>query len=162
MQRGIYDIFVAKVVEAVKQFIIGNAFDEGVTDEPLIYERAIRKGDEHLRDSVAKGANSIYGGKALPDLGPNFYDTTILTGMDMSVKLCDEETFGPVTALFVFDTEVEMANDSDVGLAAYFFSKDASRCWRMVEALEIGMVGINTGKQFRSMVEFLLKFVQVL
>ena len=153
VQRGIYDAFVSKVVGAVRQFRIGNGFEEDVTHGPLIHERAVRKVDEHVRDAVSKGAKCVFGGKMLDGLGPNFYETTVLTGMDMSMKLCEEETFGPVAAFFAFDTEeevIEMANASEVGLAGYFFSKDSSRCWRVAEALDVGMVGVNTGEQDES------------
>ena len=149
VQNAIYDKFVSKVVDAVKQFKIGNGFEEGITHGPLIHERAVRKVDDHVQDALEKGAKCVYGGKALESLGANFYDTTILTEMSSDMKLVGEETFGPVAAFFRFNTEeevVEMANASDVGLAGYFFSKDASRCWRVAEALEVGMVGVNTGK----------------
>lgn len=155
VHNAIYDDFVSKVVDTVKQFKIGNGFEEGITHGPLIHERAVRKVEDHVQDALKEGAKCVYGGKALESLGVNFYDTTILTEMNSSMKLAGEETFGPVAAFFRFDTEeevIEMANASDVGLAGYFFSKDSSRCWRVAEALEVGMVGVNTGKTSRKFI----------
>lgn len=149
VHRSIHDKFVCLIAGMVQGFTIGNGFDEGVTHGPLIHGRAIQKVDAHVKDAVSKGAKVVHGGKVLSNLGPNFYETTILTGMKSNMQLFTEETFGPVAALFVFDTEEEvinLANASEVGLAGYFFSKDNARCWRVAEALEVGMVGVNTGK----------------
>jgi len=148
VQKGIYDSFAEKFTAKVKEFKVGPGFGDGSTMGPLIHERAIGKVDEHVRDAEKNGAKITTGGQKLPDLGSNFYQPTVLTGMTMDMKIGSEETFGPVAALFPFDTEadvVKMANSVDVGLAGYFFSKDIQRIYRVAEALEFGMVGVNTG-----------------
>lgn len=155
VHSSVYDVFLGKVVDAVKQFVIGDGFDKNTTHGPLIHGRAISKVSEHVRDAVEKGARVAHGGKPLTQLGPNYYDITVLADMKPGMKICNEETFGPVAALFSFETEEEaiaMANDSEVGLAGYFFSKNNGRCWRVAEALQVGMVGVNIGKAFRSSV----------
>lgn len=149
VQRSIYDEFLEKVLNAVRQFVVGDGFGEATTHGPLIHGRAIGKVAEHVKDAVEKGARVVHGGQPLTQLGSNYYDITLLADMKPGMKLCHEETFGPVAAFFPFDTEeeaIELANDSDVGLAGYFFSKDNARCWRVAEALEVGMVGVNVGK----------------
>lgn len=148
VHRKVYDQFSKLLLDAVKAFKVGDGFDETITHGPLIHERAVQKVDEHVKDAVSKGARVLHGGQRLP-LGPNYFDITVLADMKPGMRICDEETFGPVAALFPFDTEeeaIEMANNVDVGLAGYFFSKDSSRCWRVAEALEVGMIGVNTGK----------------
>lgn len=148
VQRGVYDKFVEKVADVVRTFRVGDGMDPNVTHGPLIHERAAKKVQEHVQDAVAKGARVVLGGNPLPSLGPNFHELTLLADMKPGMMVCSEETFGPIAAFFAFDTEEEavaMANDTDVGLAGYFFSKDVERCWRVAEALEVGMVGVNTG-----------------
>ena len=148
VQKGIYDDFAAKFAEKVKNFHVGYGFDDSVTHGPVIHDRAVTKVDAHVQDAQKKGAKVLVGGKKLPDLGPNFYAPTVLTGMTSEMQLASEETFGPVAGLFPFETEKEvvgMANAADVGLAGYFFSRDVGRIYRVAEALEVGMVGINTG-----------------
>lgn len=148
VQRGIYDAFVAKVKEVVSKFKVGDGFAPDTTHGPLVHERAAAKVNEHVRDAVSKGARVVFGGNLLPELGPNFHELTLLADMKPGMRICGEETFGPIAAFFPFDTEEEavaVANDANVGLAGYFFSKDQSRCWRVAEALEVGMVGVNTG-----------------
>ena len=148
VQKGIYDKFAAAFTEKVKAFKVGGGYDEDVTHGPLIHDRAVSKVDAHVRDAEAKGGKVTVGGKKLDDLGSSFYAPTVITGMNMSMQLAEEETFGPVAGLFPFSTEkevVEMANKADVGLAGYFFSKDLKRVYRIAEALEVGMVGVNTG-----------------
>ena len=148
VQKGIYDSFAQKFTEKVKAFKIGPGFSEGVTHGPLIHERAIGKVEDHVRDAESKGAKIATGGHKLSDLGVNFYQPTVLTGMTVDMKIASEETFGPVAALFPFNTEAEvvkMANSVEVGLAGYFFSRDIHRIYRVAEALEFGMVGVNTG-----------------
>lgn len=148
VHRNVYDKFIAMVVDTVKKFEIGDGMAESTTHGPLIHSRAVAKVDEHVKDAVSKGARVLFGGERLAQ-GPNFFGITVLADMKPGMKLCTEETFGPVAAFFPFDSEEEavtMANDSDVGLAGYFFSKDSSRCWRVAEALEVGMVGVNVGK----------------
>lgn len=148
IQKGIYDEFVKRFVEKVKSFKIGGGFGDGVTHGPVIHERAVAKVDQHVQDAKSKGAQVAHGGQKLPDLGPNFYDLTILTGMKKDMLLASEETFGPVAGLFPFETEkevVDLANSAEVGLAGYFFSGDVQRIFRVAEAIEVGMVGVNTG-----------------
>ena len=148
IQEGIYDKFASLFAEKVKGFKVGGGYDQGVTHGPLIHDRAIAKVDAHVRDAEKKGGKIIVGGNKLPDMGPNFFEPTVITGMKMDMQLASEETFGPVAGLFPFKTEkevVDMANSADVGLAGYFFSKDIHRVYRVAEALEVGMVGVNTG-----------------
>ena len=148
VQKGIYDSFAEKFAEKVRGFKVGYGFDEGTTHGPVVHERAIAKVDAHVKDATEKGAKVVVGGQKLPDLGSNFYQPTVLTGMSKDMQLASEETFGPVAGLFPFQTEkevVELANQADVGLAGYFFSKSVDRIWRIAEALEVGMVGVNTG-----------------
>lgn len=149
VHRSIYDKFVKMVLDVVQTFTVGNGFVEGTTHGPLIHGRAVAKVEEHVQDAVEKGARVLHGGKRLPHLGANFFGLTVLTDMKPGMKICTEETFGPVAAFFAFDTEeeaIEISNDTDVGLGGYFFSKDVSRCWRVAEALDVGMVGVNVGK----------------
>ncbi|KAK2004243.1 succinate-semialdehyde dehydrogenase [Colletotrichum falcatum] len=144
----VYGRFSQMLVDAVKSFVVGDGFGEKTTHGPLIHGRAVSKVDEHVKDAVSKGARVLVGGGRRTDLGPNFFDMTVLADMKPGMKVCSEETFGPLAALFAFETEEEavaLANDADVGLAGYFFSKDVSRCWRVAEALEVGMVGVNIG-----------------
>lgn len=148
IQKGIYDDFAKAFTEKVKNFKVGYGFDEGVTHGPLIHDRAVSKVQDHVDDAVKNGAKVLAGGQKLPDLGPNFYSPTVIRDMKNTMKIASEETFGPVAALFPFDTEAEvvkLANDADVGLAGYFFSKDIQRCYRVAEALQFGMIGVNTG-----------------
>lgn len=148
VQNGIYDEFATKFAEKVRGFTVGYGYDEGVTHGPLIHDRAIGKVVEHVEDAKKQGAKVVVGGAKMPELGANFFQPTVLTGMKPSMKLHSEETFGPVAGLFPFDTEaevVEMANSAEVGLAGYFFSKDLKRVYRVAEALEVGMCAVNTG-----------------
>lgn len=148
VQRGVYDEFAQKFVEKVKGFKVGYGYDEGVTHGPLIHDRAVDKVVQHVEDAKKLGAKVVIGGDRIPELGDNFFQPTVITGMKTSMKIMSEETFGPVAGIFPFDTEeevVKMANEAEVGLAGYFFSKDVQRCYRVAEALEVGMVGINTG-----------------
>lgn len=148
VQRGIYDDFAKAFAEKVKHFKVGGGYGEGVTHGPLIHDRAVGKVDQHVQDAVKQGATVLIGGQKLPDLGSNFYQPTVLRDMTNDMQLAHEETFGPVAGLFPFDNEadvVKLANDTDVGLAGYFFSKDVQRVYRVAEALEVGMVGVNTG-----------------
>jgi succinate-semialdehyde dehydrogenase/glutarate-semialdehyde dehydrogenase len=148
VQSGIYDKFAEAFAAKVKQFKVGGGYEKGVTHGPLIHDRAIEKVDKHVRDAEKKGGKIIVGGQKMPDLGPNFYQPTVITGMKSDMALASEETFGPVAGLFKFDTEAEvvaLANNTEVGLAGYFFSRDIERIYRVAEALETGMVGVNTG-----------------
>lgn len=105
------------------------------------------KAKEHTEDAISKGGKLLTGGHTIPDLGPNFFELTVIGDMKADMKLAHEETFGPVAGLFPFETEAEVikhANDTEVGLAGYFYSNDVKRCYRVAEAMEVGMVGINT------------------
>ena len=147
VQSGIYDAFAAKLAEKVRGMKIGNGFEEGVTVGPLISEAALKKVEEHVSDALAKGARVLEGGERA-ELGGTFYRPTVLADVTTDMKVAREETFGPVAPLFRFEDEAEavaMANDTEFGLASYFYSKDLARVWRVAEALESGMVGINTG-----------------
>lgn len=148
VQKGIYDEFAAKFTEKVKSFKVGNGFDEGITHGPLIHERAIEKVQAHVDDAVSGGGKVLIGGQKLPDLGSNFFAPTVIRDIRSDSQIAREETFGPVAALFPFATEAEviaLANKSEHGLAGYFFSRDIQRCYRIAEAIETGMVGVNTG-----------------
>lgn len=148
VQSGVYDQFAEKFTEKVKGFKVGAGFQEGVTHGPVIHERAAKKVDDHVQDAVKQGGKVLIGGQKLPDLGSSFYQPTVIRDMTADMQLAQEETFGPVAGLFKFDTEadvVKLANAADVGLAGYFFSKDIQRVYRVAEALEVGMVGVNTG-----------------
>ncbi|KAK6349184.1 succinate semialdehyde dehydrogenase NADP+ linked [Orbilia blumenaviensis] len=148
VQSGIYDKFAERFAEKVKGFKVGSGYDQGITHGPLIHGRAVSKVEQHIRDATSKGAQVLVGGQRLPDLGENFHQPTVLSGVTADMAIAGEETFGPLAGLFKFDTEEEVikaANNADVGLAGYFFTSDIQRAWRVAEALEVGMVGINTG-----------------
>ncbi len=145
VQAGVYDAFAEKLAAAVSRLVVGDGTREGVTTGPLIDANAVAKVQRHLADATAKGARILAGGKAL---GGNFFEPTILTGVTAQMDVAREETFGPLAPLFRFDDEadvVRQANDTEFGLAAYFYARDLSRVFRVAEALEYGMVGINTG-----------------
>ncbi|KHJ30879.1 putative succinate-semialdehyde dehydrogenase nadp+ [Erysiphe necator] len=148
IHSSIYDSFAVKLAAKVAQFHVGGGFTKGVTHGPLIHEKAVAKVEAHVRDAEKKGATIIQGGRQMSELGPNFYEPTVITGMTSNMILASEETFGPVAALFKFDSEdlvVKIANSSPVGLAAYIFTKDLQRAMRVSNAMDVGMVGINTG-----------------
>ena len=148
VQSGIYEAFAKAFTEKVKAFKVGPGEQEGVTHGPLIHDRAVSKVKAHVQDAVSQGGKILTGGEELPNLGKNFFQPTVIRDMKPDMQLAHEETFGPVAGLFSFETEkevVKMANDTEVGLAGYFFSKDIQRCYRVAEALEVGMVGVNTG-----------------
>jgi succinate-semialdehyde dehydrogenase/glutarate-semialdehyde dehydrogenase len=145
VQDGVYDLFVEKFTKAVQGLKTGDVLDKDVQVGPLINEKGLEKVKEHIEDAVAKGAVITTGGK--PEKGL-FFQPTVLKEATPDMKIAREEVFGPVAPVFRFKTEEEairMANDTEYGLAAYFYSKDVSRCWRVAEALEYGMVGINEG-----------------
>jgi succinate-semialdehyde dehydrogenase/glutarate-semialdehyde dehydrogenase len=147
VQDGVYDAFSQKLSEAVQQLKVGNGFESGVTQGPLIDEAAVEKAEDHISDAVSKGARVLLGGKR-HSLGRTFFEPTVLTDVTAQMKIAREETFGPVAPLFRFykDEEVvQLSNDTEFGLASYFFSRDVGRIWRVAEGLEYGMIGINTG-----------------
>ena len=147
VQENIYEEFSKKLAEATRAMKVGNGFDDGVTTGPLIDQQALEKVEEHIEDAVSKGASILSGGTR-SNLGGTFYNPTVLTDVTSSMKVAKEETFGPIAPLFKFDTVenvIEAANDTEFGLAAYFYAKDLSKVWKVAEALEYGIVGINTG-----------------
>jgi succinate-semialdehyde dehydrogenase/glutarate-semialdehyde dehydrogenase len=147
VQDGVYEKFAEKLAAEVKKLKVGPGTETGVTTGPLINKAAIEKVEEHIEDAVSKGAKVILGGKR-HKLGGSFFEPTILTGVTTDMKVAREETFGPVAPLFRFKTEeeaIKLANDTEFGLAAYFYSRDIGRVWRVGEALEYGIVGINEG-----------------
>ena len=147
VQAGVYDAFAAKLSVAVGKLSIGDGLTAGVTTGPLINMDAVRKVEEHIADVLATGGKVVAGGKRHA-LGGTFFEPTVVTGVLPTSKVATEETFGPLAPLFKFDTEEEIiarANDTIFGLASYFYSRDIGRITRVQEALEYGMVGVNTG-----------------
>jgi succinate-semialdehyde dehydrogenase/glutarate-semialdehyde dehydrogenase len=147
VQDGVYDAFAAKLAESVKKLKPMSGLEPGATQGPLIDDKAVAKVEEHIKDAVDKGARVVVGGHR-HQLGGRFFEPTVLADVAPNAMMAKEETFGPVAPLFRFKTEdeaVAMANDTEFGLAAYFYGRDIGRVWRVAEGLESGMVGINTG-----------------
>jgi succinate-semialdehyde dehydrogenase/glutarate-semialdehyde dehydrogenase len=147
VQEKVYDAFAAMLAEKVKALKVGDGREAGVTTGPLINADAVAKVEEHVADALAKGATVLTGGKRHA-LGGRFFEPTVLAGVTTSMKVTREETFGPVAPLFRFKDDAEairLANDTEFGLAAYFYGRDIGRVWRVAEALEYGIVGINAG-----------------
>lgn len=147
VQSGVYDTFAAKLAARVSQFHVGHGTTPGVTQGPLIDSNALAKVEAHVADALALGATVLTGG-ARHSLGGNFFQPTVLANVTPAMRIAREETFGPIAPLFRFDNEAEaiaLANNVDSGLAAYFYSRDVARTFRVGEALEYGMIGINTG-----------------
>lgn len=147
VQDGVYDAFAEKFAVAVKGLKVGNGVEPGVTQGPLIDEKAVQKVEEHIADALAKGGRLLAGGKRHA-LGHSFFEPTIVGDVTSDMRVASEETFGPLAPLFRFKTDDEvlaMANDTEFGLAAYFYARDIGRVWRIAEGLESGMVGVNTG-----------------
>jgi len=147
VQEKVYEEFCEKFVEAVSKMKVGDGLEEDVTSGPLIDENSLNKVEEHVQDAVQMGAKVAIGGSK-HSLGMNFYQPTILTDVTPQAKITFEETFGPVAPVYKFKDEKEvinLANNSPYGLASYFYSRDIGRVWRVAEALEYGMVGVNTG-----------------
>lgn len=147
VQAGVYDEFARKLSIAVGKLKVGEGITEGVTTGPLINRAAVEKVQSHLEDALSKGATVVAGGKP-HSLGGNFFEPTVLTNVDKSMRVAREETFGPLAPLFKFtdvDDVIKQANDTEFGLAAYFYGRDISLVWKVAEALEYGMVGVNTG-----------------
>jgi succinate-semialdehyde dehydrogenase/glutarate-semialdehyde dehydrogenase len=151
VQRGVHDSFVDKLAGRVGALKVGPASREDSQIGPMINARAVEKIVRHVEDAVANGARVVVGGRRIRDAvadGPNYYAPTVLTGANPSMALSCEETFGPVAPVFAFDTEAEViaqANDTPFGLAAYFYTRDIARAWRVADALETGIVGLNEG-----------------
>jgi succinate-semialdehyde dehydrogenase/glutarate-semialdehyde dehydrogenase len=147
VQDGVYDAFAKKFSERVSQLKVGNGLEEGVVQGPLIDMNAVEKVEEHISDALSKGARVMTGGKRHEKGGQYFYPT-VLADVKTDMKITREETFGPVAPLYRFKTEqelIELANDTQYGLAAYFYSRDIGRIWRVAEGLESGLIGINVG-----------------
>jgi succinate-semialdehyde dehydrogenase/glutarate-semialdehyde dehydrogenase len=147
VQDGIYDAFAERLSAAVEAMAVGNGFTEGASIGPLIDAKAVAKVEEHIEDALAKGARVVTGGKRHA-LGHSFFEPTVLADTTRDMAIFREETFGPVAPLFRFKTEeeaIQMANDTEFGLASYFYGRDIGRVWRVAEALEYGIVGINEG-----------------
>jgi len=147
VQDSVYDAFTEKMAAAVAELEVGNGLEDTVQQGPLIDEAAVEKVLEHIEDALGKGAKLAAGG-ARHDKGQTFFQPTLLTGVTTEMKVTKEETFGPVAPLFRFHSEAEairMANDTEFGLAAYFYARDMGRIWRVAEGLESGIIGINEG-----------------
>ena len=147
VQAGVYGEFAEKLAAAVGEMNIGDGFGDGITTGPLITQAAVEKVEAHIADATAKGAKIATGGKRHA-LGGTFFEPTILTGVTSDMQIANDETFGPVAPLFKFTDEndvIHQANDTIFGLASYFYAQNLSRVWRVAEALEYGMVGVNTG-----------------
>jgi succinate-semialdehyde dehydrogenase/glutarate-semialdehyde dehydrogenase len=147
VQDSVYDAFAMKLAVAVSQLKVGDGMEAGMQQGPLIDENAVKKVEQHIADAVAQGAELLLGGKRHA-LGHTFFEPTILTGVTAKMQVAKEETFGPLAPLFRFSSEEEaihLANDTEFGLAAYFYARDIGRIWRVSEALESGMIGINAG-----------------
>jgi succinate-semialdehyde dehydrogenase / glutarate-semialdehyde dehydrogenase len=147
VQDRVYDAYAEKLVVAVKQLKVGNGLEPGVLQGPLIDEAAVEKVEDHISDAVSKGARVLLGGKR-HSLGHTFFEPTVLADVTAKMKVAREETFGPVAPLFRFykdEEAVQLSNDTEFGLASYFFGRDIGRIWRVADQLEYGMVGINTG-----------------
>jgi succinate-semialdehyde dehydrogenase / glutarate-semialdehyde dehydrogenase len=147
VQASVHDAFVEKLVKAVRALKTANGLEEGATQGPLINAAAIAKVESHVADAQKKGGQVVCGGKRHA-LGGTFYEPTVIVGANADMTLANDETFGPVAAVFRFDTEadaIRMANDTEFGLSAYFYARDIGRVWRVAAALESGMVGINEG-----------------
>jgi len=156
VQDGVYDEFAEKLVAAVRELKVGNGFDTGVMQGPLIDQAAVDKVEDHISDAVSKGARVLLGGKR-HSLGGTFFEPTVIADVTSQMKVAREETFGPVAPLFRFykdEEATQLSNATEFGLASYFFSRDVARIWRVAEALEYGMVGINTGMISTEVVPF--------
>jgi len=147
VQDGVYDAFAEKFVAAVAKLKVGNGADAGVTQGPLIDDKAVQKVEEHVADALAQGGRLLLGGKRHA-LGHGFFEPTVIADVTPAMRVSGEETFGPLAPLFRFTTDEEaiaLANSTEFGLAAYFYARDIGRIWRVAEGLESGMVGVNTG-----------------
>ena len=147
VQEGVYDAFVAKFAAKVAELQVGNGMDEGVTQGPMINQGAIDKVKDHIADALSKGGTLICGGES-HSMGGSFFSPTIISNVTTDMKVATEETFGPLAPIFKFKDEAQaiaMANDTEFGLAAYFYTRDIGRVWRVGEGLEYGIVGINEG-----------------
>lgn len=149
VQSSIHDSFIPALIERVKTFKVGSGLDSATTHGPLVNEAAVKKVIAHIEDAVNKGAKLVSGGRTRPDLGKCYIEPAIVTGVTSEMAVARDETFGPLAPIFRFDTVeevIEQANNTEFGLAGYFFSNNLATIWRVAAALEVGMVGVNTGK----------------
>ncbi|KFK96220.1 MULTISPECIES: 3-sulfolactaldehyde dehydrogenase [unclassified Serratia (in: enterobacteria)] len=156
VQDGIYNLFAEKLASAAQKLVLGNGAEAGVTQGPMIDDAAVRKVEEHISDALEQGARLVTGGKRHA-LGGSFFQPTVLTGVTATMKVAQEETFGPLAPLFRFSTEEEViaqANATEFGLASYFYTRDIGRVMRVSEELEYGMVGVNTAAIANEMAPF--------
>ena len=156
VQEKIYDEFLEKFISSVSKIKVGNGLEDKTVSGPLIDEYSLAKVEEHVNDAKEKGASVNIGGK-VHELGGNFYEPTVLSNVPKEAKITYEETFGPVAPVYKFANEkevIKMANDTPYGLASYFYSRDIGRIWRVAEALEYGMVGVNTGLTSKAEIPF--------
>ncbi|MCY0155014.1 NAD-dependent succinate-semialdehyde dehydrogenase [Hoeflea alexandrii] len=147
VQSGVLEEFSAKLAAATAALKVGNGADDGINIGPMIDAAGLAKVQDHVQDAISQGARVLIGGRR-SNVGGNFYEPTVLTGVKAGMKILSEETFGPVAPIMAFDTvdeAIALANDTEFGLAAYFYSRDLARVWKVAEGLECGMVGINTG-----------------
>jgi succinate-semialdehyde dehydrogenase/glutarate-semialdehyde dehydrogenase len=147
VQEGIYDEFVTRLADSVKTLNVGNGMEEGINQGPLISQKALDKVKDHISDAIDRGAVIVAGGKPHQS-GGTMFEPTVISNVDASMKVASEETFGPLAPIFKFSTEqeaIDMANDTEFGLASYFYTSNVNRIWRVSEALEYGMVGVNEG-----------------
>ena len=156
VHEKIYDVFLEKFTQAVSEIKVGDGFLDGITSGPLIDEYSLKKVKEHVNDAVNNGASVAIGGD-IHKLGGNFYQPTVLSNVSIKSKITYEETFGPVAPLYKFSNDeevIKMANDTPYGLASYFYSRDIGRAWKVAEALEYGIVGVNTGLPSKAEIPF--------
>jgi succinate-semialdehyde dehydrogenase / glutarate-semialdehyde dehydrogenase len=156
VQSGVYEAFASKLVQKVRELRLGRGTEPGVTQGPLIDMNAVAKMEEHIADARARGATLLAGGQRAA-LGGSFFEPTVMTGVTQAMKVAREETFAPLAPLIRFDTEAEviaMANDTEFGLASYFYARDLARVWRVAEAIESGIVGVNSGLIANEMAPF--------
>ncbi|MGH8813327.1 MAG: aldehyde dehydrogenase family protein, partial [Advenella sp.] len=147
VQKGVYKEFVKKLVAAVEKLVVGDGTGKNVQIGPLIDEKAVEKVESHISDALGHKAKVLTGGKR-SKLGGLFFEPTVIGGATQDMAFAREETFGPLAPVFKFETDedvIKMANDTEFGLAAYFYARDLGRVWRVAEQLEYGIVGINTG-----------------
>jgi len=157
VQSSIYADFASRLADKVDKFKVGNGLEADITHGPLIHQKAIEKVEAHIQDALANGAEVLVGGRRSKDLVGTFFQPTVLSNVSHPSRITDEETFGPVAALIKFETEdevIDLCNDTDVGLAAYFYSRDVGRIWRVAEQLEVGMIGVNTGLISQAVIPF--------
>ncbi|EEB08159.2 succinate-semialdehyde dehydrogenase [Schizosaccharomyces japonicus yFS275] len=148
VQAAVYDAFATLLTERVSKFKLGYGLDAGVTHGPLVNGKSVAKVKEHVENAVSNGARVLIGGRVAEELGPNYFEPTVLAGVTQDMQIAHDETFGPVAGLIQFDTQeqvMEWANNADVGLAGYVFSSNVSRIFQVAETLEVGMIGCNTG-----------------